>query len=133
MRSKRRRREVSLDSLTERGAEAGVGLWAGARIIEAGADGDVGRSKSVGGNADAEPRELDPAESVAQKHDLAAALALLPAEQRAAVILVDAAGFAYGEAAEVLGVRPGTIGSRLHEARSALRKTLAEGRGYETI
>jgi len=46
----------------------------------------------------------------------------LPEDQRAAVLLVDAAGFTYEEAAEVLGVRPGTIGSRLSHARSVLRE-----------
>ena len=73
------------------------------------------------------------AESVAQRSALAAALASLPAEQRAAVLLVDATGLSYDEAAEVLGVRPGTIASRLHHARSALRTTLSEGRDHETI
>jgi RNA polymerase sigma-70 factor, ECF subfamily len=63
----------------------------------------------------------DPAESVAETSALATALALLPPDQRAVVLLVDAAGFTYDEAAQVLGIRSGTVGSRLHDARSALR------------
>jgi RNA polymerase sigma-70 factor, ECF subfamily len=66
----------------------------------------------------------DPAESVAETSALASALALLQPDQRAVVLLVDAAGFTYDEAAEVLGIRPGTVGSRLHDARSALRTAL---------
>jgi len=71
----------------------------------------------------------DPAEEMPGRESLAAALALLPVEQRAAVLLVDAVGFSYAEAAEVSGVSPGTVASRLNHARSALRETLAEGRG----
>ncbi len=56
--------------------------------------------------------------------DLAAALNSLPPDQRAAVLLVDADGMDYAEAAEVLGVAEGTIASRLSRARSALRAVL---------
>ncbi len=76
---------------------------------------------------------LDETESVVERVDLATALASLPEDQRTAVLLVDAAGFRYEEVAEVLAVRPGTIGSRLHHARSVLRATLTEGRDDETI
>ena len=61
--------------------------------------------------------------------DLAAALAALPADQRAAVLLVDADGFDYTAAAEVLGVPVGTIASRLSRARAALRRHLDEEEG----
>ena len=65
-----------------------------------------------------------PAEVAVRRQDLAAALATLPPDQRAAVLLVDAYGLDYADAAEVLGVRAGTIGSRLSRARAALRSTL---------
>jgi RNA polymerase sigma-70 factor (ECF subfamily) len=55
---------------------------------------------------------------------LAEALAALPVADRAVVLLVDAHGFTYDEAAEILGVPPGTIGSRLNRARAALRRAL---------
>ena len=66
----------------------------------------------------------DPADDVAGRLDLEAALAALPADERAAVLLVDAEGLSYAEAASVLGVREGTVASRLHRARGALRDAL---------
>lgn len=56
---------------------------------------------------------------------LLAALEALPAEFRAAVDLVDVQGLAYREAAEALGCPVGTVMSRLHRARRALRAALA--------
>lgn len=66
----------------------------------------------------------DPADIAATRRDLAAALAALPADQRAAVLLVDADGMDYTQAAAVLGVAEGTVGSRLTRARVALRAAL---------
>ena len=63
-------------------------------------------------------------ERVAARGDLAAALAALPTEDRAAVLLVDAQGFDYRSAAEILGVPEGTVASRLNRARAALRRHL---------
>jgi RNA polymerase sigma-70 factor (ECF subfamily) len=70
----------------------------------------------------------DPAERAPLRQSLAYALASLPPEDRAAVLLVDADGFDYRSAAQVLGVPEGTIGSRLHRARAALRRALGETR-----
>jgi len=56
--------------------------------------------------------------------DLAAALAALPDELRAVVLLVDAEDLSYAEAAEILGVPAGTIASRLNRARAHLRAAL---------
>lgn len=67
---------------------------------------------------------LEPAVPADDRSDLAAALAALPSEQRAVVLLVDAEGFDYGEAADVLGVPVGTVASRLSRARLALRRQL---------
>jgi RNA polymerase sigma-70 factor, ECF subfamily len=69
----------------------------------------------------------DPATTAARRTDLQRALAALPVDQRAAVLLVDAEGLDYDAAGEVLGVAPGTIASRLSRARAALRTALAEG------
>jgi len=66
----------------------------------------------------------DTAEDVAGRLDLQAALAGLPADERAAVLLVDGEGLSYAEAASALGVREGTVASRLHRARGALRAAL---------
>jgi RNA polymerase sigma-70 factor (ECF subfamily) len=54
------------------------------------------------------------------------ALAELPVDDRAAVLLVDAQGFDYRSAAEVLGIPAGTVASRLNRARAALRRALRE-------
>jgi RNA polymerase sigma-70 factor, ECF subfamily len=67
-----------------------------------------------------------PDDAVSSRHVLAAALGSLPPEDRAAVLLVDAEGFDYRAAGEVLGVPAGTIASRLNRARGALRRALAE-------
>jgi RNA polymerase sigma-70 factor (ECF subfamily) len=64
------------------------------------------------------------AERVAARGDVGAALAALAPEDRAAVLLVDAQGFDYRSAAEVLGVPEGTVASRLNRARAALRRHL---------
>jgi RNA polymerase sigma-70 factor (ECF subfamily) len=69
----------------------------------------------------------DPAGTAAIRTDLGRALAGLPVDQRAAVLLVDGEGLGYDSAATVLGVAPGTIASRLSRARAALRAALAEG------
>ena len=67
----------------------------------------------------------DPAATATSRTDLQRALAALPVDQRAAVLLVDAEGLDYNAAAAVLGVAPGTIASRLSRARAALRAALA--------
>ena len=51
----------------------------------------------------------------------------LPAEQREALILVGAGGFAYEEAAEICGCAVGTVKSRVSRARVALRRILDTG------
>jgi len=56
--------------------------------------------------------------------DLAAALASLPPELRAVVLLVDAEGLSYEETAAALGVPAGTIASRLNRARAHLQSAL---------
>ena len=74
--------------------------------------------------SDAPTGRHDPADAGAQRHDLAAALAALAPEQRAVVLLVDAEGLDYAEAASVLGIAVGTVASRLSRARSQLRRAL---------
>jgi RNA polymerase sigma-70 factor, ECF subfamily len=68
----------------------------------------------------------DVVEMIAHRSTLARALAQLPPAERAAVLLVDAQGFDYRGAGEVLGVPAGTIASRLNRARAALRQGLEE-------
>jgi RNA polymerase sigma-70 factor (ECF subfamily) len=56
--------------------------------------------------------------------DLEAALARLPQEQREAILLIGAEGMAYEEAAELLGVKVGTIKSRVNRARNRLAELM---------
>lgn len=58
--------------------------------------------------------------------DVKAALADLPEGQRMAVFYVDVEGFRYAEVAELLAVPVGTVMSRLHRGRRALRRALVE-------
>ena len=52
------------------------------------------------------------------------ALADLSPGQRVTVVLVDGEGFDHHAAAEILGVAPGAVASRLYRARTKLRRTL---------
>jgi RNA polymerase sigma-70 factor (ECF subfamily) len=64
------------------------------------------------------------AETIPLRRDLAAALGGLSPDDRAAILLVDAQGFDYRSAAEIVGVPEGTIASRLNRARAILRRFL---------
>jgi RNA polymerase sigma-70 factor (ECF subfamily) len=66
----------------------------------------------------------DPGDELADRERLTAALALLPPEQRVAVLLVDREGFDYQTVAEVLAVPIGTAASRVWTARRVLRRAL---------
>jgi len=54
-------------------------------------------------------------------------LSRLPPEQREALVLVGAGGFAYEEAAEICGCAVGTVKSRVSRARRALQVILEDG------
>ena len=57
--------------------------------------------------------------------DIEAALAALPEKFRVAVVLCDIDGLSYDEIADVLGVKVGTVRSRIHRGRMQLRDELA--------
>lgn len=73
---------------------------------------------------------VDDPEAPVALDELRQGLAMLPAEQREALILVGAGGFAYEEAAEICGCAVGTVKSRVSRARRALHTILEEG-AYE--
>ena len=75
---------------------------------------------------DPESRRPGPERIVSASETVRSALAELPVDQRVTVVLVDGEGFDHREAAEILGVAPGTVASRLHRARAALRRILGE-------
>lgn len=57
--------------------------------------------------------------------DVSGALAALPPDYRATVVLCDVVGLRYEEIASELGVPVGTVRSRLHRGRALLRSALA--------
>jgi len=70
---------------------------------------------------------VDNPEAPVALDELRLGLAMLPAEQREALILVGAGGFAYEEAAEICGCAVGTVKSRVSRARRALHGILETG------
>ena len=66
------------------------------------------------------------AETLVELGNVSRALGRLPDEQREAVVLVLVEGFAYKEAAEIVGVPQGTLTSRLGRGREALLRELGE-------
>jgi RNA polymerase sigma-70 factor (ECF subfamily) len=72
---------------------------------------------------------VDDPEAPVALDELRQGLAMLPAEQREALILVGAGGFAYEEAAAICDCAVGTVKSRVSRARRALQAILETG-GY---
>lgn len=72
---------------------------------------------------------VDDPEAPLALDELRQALQTLPEEQREALILVGAGGFAYEEAAEICQCAVGTVKSRVSRARKAIQATLERG-GY---
>ena len=70
---------------------------------------------------------VDDPEAPVALDELRMSLGMLPAEQREALILVGAGGFAYEEAAEICGCAVGTVKSRVSRARRALQAILEAG------
>ena len=64
-------------------------------------------------------------ESYLDLADFRRMLVRLPAQQREALTMIGAAGFSYEEAADICGVAPGTMKSRLSRARSRLAELLS--------
>ena len=75
---------------------------------------------------DPESGRPGPERVVGASETVRSALAELPVDQRVTVVLVDGEGFDHRDAAKILGVAPGTVASRLHRARAALRRVLGE-------
>jgi RNA polymerase sigma factor (sigma-70 family) len=75
--------------------------------------------------------EPTPAQAFDDTHldeDVQAALKALPPDYRAAVVLCDIEGFSYEEIAATLGVKLGTVRSRIHRGRAQLRASLEHRR-----
>ena len=70
---------------------------------------------------------VDDPEAPLALDEMRQALGMLPYEQREALILVGAGGFAYEEAADICGCAVGTVKSRVSRARRALQVILEDG------
>jgi RNA polymerase sigma-70 factor (ECF subfamily) len=70
---------------------------------------------------------IDNPEAPVALDELRQGLGMLPPEQREALILVGAGGFAYEEAADICGCAVGTVKSRVSRARRALQALLEDG------
>jgi len=73
-------------------------------------------------------REPDPSRAYDDTHlddDVQTALDALPPDFRAAVVLCDIEGLTYEEIAATLGIKLGTVRSRIHRGRAQLREALA--------
>jgi RNA polymerase sigma-70 factor, ECF subfamily len=81
--------------------------------------------------SDDRPEMATPAtqERTLEMRDLARGLQLLPAPQREVVLLVGLEGMNYKQVAAVLDIPIGTVMSRLHRGREALRRLMTDGPG----
>jgi len=77
-------------------------------------------------SGDRSVQPLDRAEQADLRGTLDAAIAALPVDQRAALVLRDVEGLSTAQAAAVLGLREAAFKSRLHRARELLRAGLAD-------
>jgi RNA polymerase sigma-70 factor (ECF subfamily) len=84
----------------------------------------VAASPDGAGGAMSAPPAAPAVEAVADRLDIDAALALLPPEFRAAVVLRDLCDLDYAEIGRVLGIPPGTVRSRIARGRSQLADLL---------
>ena len=74
-------------------------------------------------------RSSDPADRAEQEElaeRLRAALELIPAERRTAILLYDVDGYDYAEIAALVGTSVGTVKSRISRGRAELRSHLAD-------
>jgi RNA polymerase sigma-70 factor (ECF subfamily) len=84
------------------------------------------RPVPVANDEDAGQSAANPERDVTTADTVRTALAALPTDQRAAVLLVDGEGLDHDGAARILGVPPGTLASRLSRARASMRRTIEE-------
>ena len=88
-----------------------------------------------GTRSDDRPSGVEPAAPVADHETsllVRQALADLPVDQRAAIVLVDVQGYPVAEAAEILDVAVGTIKSRCARGRARMALALGELRGRDS-
>lgn len=85
----------------------------------------LAQRQSAGDDLPASPRDPEDAVGGGEVQErVQEALLELPRDLRMAVVLYDIEGQSYGEIAQVLRIPEGTVKSRIHRARSALRERL---------
>jgi RNA polymerase sigma-70 factor (sigma-E family) len=94
--------------------------WATVRLRGVLAESEPGDSPPPGDRAE------DPAGGLADRLLLRDALATLPPRQRALLVLRFLADRSVEEAAEILGIGPGTVKSQTHDGLNALRRLLGQ-------
>ena len=70
-----------------------------------------------------------PEEGYAEREELAGALAALPPDQRACLLLSARDGFTYEQIGNMLNISPGTAKTRAYRARLAMARALGAGEG----
>jgi RNA polymerase sigma-70 factor (ECF subfamily) len=85
----------------------------------------LAKRQDAGDDLPAAPRDPEDAAAGGQiQQRVQTALLALPQDLRAAIVLYDLEGQSYGEIARVLRIPEGTVKSRIHRARTALRDRL---------
>lgn len=105
--------------------EASLETWVWRIVLNAARD----RERSLRRQAVPEPLGLPDQEPAEPVDDLRSVLLTLPERQRLAVFLRYYADMSYGQIAEALGVRPGTVAASLHAAHASLRQQIEEVAG----
>jgi RNA polymerase sigma-70 factor, ECF subfamily len=89
--------------------------------------GDASVEYELGDTSSDAPREFQPESALFARipdQEIRDALDALPEEYRSVVILCDVEDMSYEDAAETLAIPTGTVRSRLHRGRKAMRKAL---------
>ncbi|MFN2608320.1 MAG: RNA polymerase sigma factor [Acidimicrobiales bacterium] len=123
LRRRRRRPLPGLEAIG--GAHDGDAGAAGGLVAGGAVAGGPAAGRSVAGRSVAGAAGGDPGPDVVDRLDVEAALATLAPEFRAAVVLRDLCQLSYAEIADVLGVPPGTVRSRIARGRAALLPLLS--------
>jgi RNA polymerase sigma-70 factor (ECF subfamily) len=91
---------------------------------------EFGRRQATGDHLPATPRDPEGAAVGAQvQEQVQEALLSLSGDLRAAIVLYDIEGQSYREISKILDIPEGTVKSRIHRARSALRELLMPRQG----
>lgn len=85
-----------------------------------------GNSEPVDEIVEPSPGPEESAASAQRSATIAAALEALPGDKREVIMLRDYLDLSYAEVADVLNIAPGTVMSRIHRARLALRDVLGD-------